>query len=165
MAGFDLQAFTECYVAAWNACDVSGMADLITEDVVWADPALPEPACGVPAVQEFMRMSFRAFPDLRFSEPDPPHVTANGEQVSWAWTMEGTMTGSVDNPGFAPTGRRMRVDGVDLWTMQDGRISRYRAFYDATDLARQLGIMPPSGSRAERLMVALQRLQARFVRR
>jgi steroid delta-isomerase-like uncharacterized protein len=165
MAGFDLQAFTKRYVAAWNACDVSAMAELITEDIVWADPALPEPARGIPAVQEFMRMSCRAFPDLRFRDPDPPHQTAGGEQVAWAWTMEGTMTGSVDPPGFAPTGRRMRVDGVDLWTMREGRIARYRAFYDGTDLARQLGIMPPSGSRVERVMVALQRLQARFLRR
>ncbi len=165
MAGSDLQAFTERYVAAWNACNVNAMAELVTEDIVWADPALREPACGISAVQEFMRMSFRAFPDLRFSEPDPPHVTANGEQVSWAWTMEGTMTGGMDEPGFAPTGRRMRVDGVDLWAMREGRIARYRAFYDATDLARQLAIMPSSGSRAERMMVALQRLQARLIRR
>jgi hypothetical protein len=33
------------------------------------------------------------------------------------------------------------------------------------DLARQLGIVPPSGSRAERGMVVLQRLQARLGRR
>ena len=163
--GLDLRAFIDRYVAAWNACDVDAMAELIVDDIVWADPALPEPACGVPAVQEFMRMSFRAFPDLRFSEPDPPHLTADGEQVAWAWTMEGTMHGSVDPPGFAPTGRRMRVDGVDLWRMRDGRIARYRAFYDATDMARQLGLMPPSGGRAERVTAALQRLQARFLRR
>jgi hypothetical protein len=59
----------------------------------------------------------------------------------------------------------MRVEGVDQWTMRDGRIARYRAFYDMNDLARQLGIVPPPGSRAERGMVALQRLQARLGRR
>jgi hypothetical protein len=75
------------------------------------------------------------------------------------------MKGSVEPPGFAPTGRRMQVDGVDLWRMRDGRIARYRAFYDVTDLARQLGIVPPSGSRAERMTVALQHFQARFLRR
>lgn len=140
------------------------MAELLTDDIVWADPALPQPARGIPAVQDFMRVSFRAFPDLHFSEPDPPHLTVTGDEIAWAWTMEGTMTGPVDPPGFAPTGRRMRVDGVDLWSMRDGRIARYRAFYDATDLARQLGIMPASGSRGERGMVAMQRLQARFLR-
>jgi ketosteroid isomerase-like protein len=40
------------------------------------------------------------------------------------------MRGIVDPPGFAPTGRGMRVDGVDLWRMRDERIAHYRAFYD-----------------------------------
>jgi ketosteroid isomerase-like protein len=141
------------------------MAEMLSDDVVWADPALPEPARGIPAVQEFMRVSFRTFPDLRFSEPDPPHLTVTGELVAWAWTMEGTMRGAAEPPGFAPTGRRMRVDGVDLWRMREGKIANYRAFYDVADLARQLGIMPSAGSRAERATVALQHLQARFIRR
>jgi hypothetical protein len=54
---------------------------------------------------------------------------------------------------------------VDLWTLRDGRISRYRAFYDMNDLARQLGIAPPPGSRGEKAMVTLQRLQARALKR
>ncbi len=161
----ELREFAERYVAAWNGCDTDAMAQLVTEDIVWADPALPAPARGVPEVQEFMRTSFRAFPDLRFSEPDPPAMAANGELVLWAWSMEGTHRGVIDPPGFAATGRAMRVDGIDQWTMRDGRIARYRAFYDMNDVARQLGIVPPPGSRAERGMVALQRLQARLARR
>jgi steroid delta-isomerase-like uncharacterized protein len=159
-----LHGFTERYTAAWNGCDTDAMAELITEDIVWADPALPEPARGVPAVQEFMRTSFRAFPDLCFGEPDPPALAVNGDVVLWAWYMEGTHRGAIDPPGFAATGQSMHVDGVDQWTMRDGRIARYRAFYDMNDVARQLGIAPAPGSRAERGMVALQRLQARFAR-
>ena len=124
----ELRSFVERYLAAWNGCDTDGMAQLITEDIVWADPALPEPARGVQAVQDFM-------------------------------------CGAIDPPGFAPTGRNVRVEGIDQWTMRDGRIARYRAFYDMNDLARQLGIVPAAGSGAERGMVALQRLQARFSRR
>ena len=160
----DLKGFTERYAAAWNSCDTDAMAELITEDIVWVDPALPEPARGIPAVQGFMRMSFQIFPDLRFSEPDPPHVSVNGDQVAWAWTMEGTFRGPIEPPGFAPTGKRMKIDGVDLWHMRDGRIADYRAFYDMSDLVRQLGILPEAGSRAERMTAALQRLQVRFQR-
>ena len=160
-----LRALVERYTGAWNSCDTDAMAQLITPDIVWADPALPEPARGIPAVQEFMRVGFRAFPDLHFGEPDPPLVAASGDVVLWAWYMEGTHRGPIDPPGFAPTGRAMRVEGIDQWTMRDGRIARYRAFYDMNDLARQLGIVPAPGSRAERAMVALQRLQARLARR
>jgi steroid delta-isomerase-like uncharacterized protein len=160
----DLRAFTERYVAAWNGCDTDAMAELITEDIIWSDPAMPEPARGIQAVQDFMRSSFRAFPDLRFGEPDPPVLAVTGDVVLWAWYMEGTHRGAIEPPGFAATGARMHVEGVDQWTMREGRIHRYRAFYDMNDLARPLGLVPAAGSRAERGMVALQRPQARLAR-
>ncbi len=160
----DMSDFTARYSAAWNACDTAAIAELVTEDIVWADPALPAPARGVAEVQEFMRASFRGFPDLRFGEPDPPQIAVRGDLVFWAWHMEGTHRGPIDPPGFAATGRRMRVDGVDRWTMRDGRIAVYRAFYDMNDLARQLGIVPAPGCAGERGLVALQRLQARLSR-
>ncbi|HEX3909083.1 MAG TPA: ester cyclase [Solirubrobacteraceae bacterium] len=164
MVPLDMHDFAERYMAAWNGCDTKAMAELVSEDVVWADPALPEPARGVAEVQEFMRTSFRAFPDLHFGEPDPRAMAVAGEVVFWTWTMEGTHRGAIDPPGFAATGKRMRVEGVDQWTFRDGRIALYRAFYDMNDLARQLGIVPAAGSTAERGMVALQRLQARLGR-
>jgi steroid delta-isomerase-like uncharacterized protein len=160
----ELGAFIGRYVAAWNGCDTAAMAELVTDDIVWADPALPAPARGIGEVQEFMRASFRSFPDLRFSEPEPRVIATEGDTVLWAWRMEGTQDGVIDPPGFAPTGARMGVDGLDHWAFRDGRIARYRAYYDMNDLARQLGIVPAPGSRAERGMVRLQRLQARFSR-
>jgi len=160
-----MREFTRRYLHAWNSHDAARIEPLVTEDVVWADPALPEPAVGVAAVQAFMADGWRAFPDLRFEEPDPPHLSVSGDQAAWAWRMHGRMLGPIDPPGFAPTGRSMQVDGVDHWIMRDGRIARYRAFYDMMDLARQLAIMPEAGSGAERATVRMQRVQARFIRR
>jgi steroid delta-isomerase-like uncharacterized protein len=141
------------------------MAELVTEDVVWADPALPEPARNVAEVQDFMRRCVRTFPDLHFTESDPPHLSTDGDRVAWGWRMTGTMRGYIDPPGLAPTGRRMEVQGVDIWEIREGRIGRYRAYYDLNEMVRQLGILPAAGSRAERASAALQRLQARLARR
>jgi steroid delta-isomerase-like uncharacterized protein len=136
-----VQAFIERYAAAWSDRDIDAMAELLTEDIVWIDPALPEPARSIPAVQEFMRVSFAGFPDLRFGEGDPPHLSVTGEQIAWAWTMEGTANGTAE-PGSPPNGPAIKVEGVDLWTMRDGRIAHYRAFYDMADLMRQLSATP-----------------------
>jgi hypothetical protein len=101
------------YLRAWNDHDAAPIADLVTDDVVWDDPALPVPARGPGAVQEFMRAAWRSFPDLRFDEPDEPHRTASGDQVAWAWRMRGTMSGLLVPPGFAPTGRTMDIDAAE----------------------------------------------------
>jgi len=156
----DLGAFCARYLAAWNDHDAGAMADLVTEDIVWEDPALPGAARGIAAVQAFMREAWVAFPDLRFDESDAPHRTAGGDQVAWRWRMRGTNTGPIDPPGFAPTGRGIEIEGVDLWTMRDGRIAVYRAFYDFNALAVQLGLAPGPGSRAQKAAVRLQRAGA-----
>jgi steroid delta-isomerase-like uncharacterized protein len=140
-----VQTFIERYAAAWNDCDVDALAQLITEDIVWVDPALPEPARGIPAVQEFVRGSFGVFPNLRFSELDPPHLSVAGDLIAWAWTMEGTVQIPAEPPAAPQTGPTVRIDGVDLWTMRDGRIALYRAFYDMADFTRQLSTPPPTG--------------------
>ena len=161
-----LQEFTQRYMAAWNGRDASAMDALVTDDIVWFDPALPQPARGKAEVRAFMEDSWRSFPDLRFSDVDPPFLVAQDDEVAWAWRMQGTFSGArIDPPGFAATGRRMDVRGIDEWLMRDGRIAHYRAYYDATELSRQLGIVPASGSGAEKAMAALQRLQARVMRR
>jgi steroid delta-isomerase-like uncharacterized protein len=161
----DIRAFVERYIAAWNGHDEGAIGELVTEDVVWADPALAQPARGIGELEAFMRDSLRTFPDLRFSEPDPPYLATVADRVVWAWRMQGTMKGPTPPPGFAPTGLAMDVQGLDMWTMRDGRIAGYRAFYDMNDLLRQLGIAPAPGSRAERAAAALQRLQVRIARR
>jgi len=166
-APFDLDLIQFCarYLAAWNGHDAAAMGDLVTEDVVWEDPALPEVARGPAAVQDFMREAWVAFPDLRFDETDDPHLSVAGDKVAWRWRMRGTKTGPIDPPGFAPTGRAIEIEGVDLWTMRDGRIARSRAFYDFNALAVQLGLAPAPGSRMEKGAVALQRLGARVTAR
>ena len=161
----DLAQFTARYLAAWNGHDAAALGDLVTDDIVWEDPALPEPARGPAAVQEFMRDAWVAFPDLRFDEGEDPHFSVAGDKVAWRWRMRGTNTGPIDPPGFAPTGKPIEIEGVDLWTMREGRIARYRAFYDFNALAVQLGLAPAPGSRIEKGAVMLQRLGARVMAR
>jgi steroid delta-isomerase-like uncharacterized protein len=156
--------FAERYVEAWNSHDAERIEPLVAPDVVWLDPALPEPARGVEEVKDFMRRSWAAFPDLRFTS-GPMWLDPNEDSMTWAWRMEGTHRGAIDPPGFAPTGKRIDIDGIDVWDFADGVIERYRAYYDMATLARQIGAMPSPGSPGERVGVLIQKTQARFARR
>jgi ketosteroid isomerase-like protein len=153
-----LRFWADRFLDAWNASDAAGVAALCTEDVVWTDPSAPEPFAGRAGVREFVRLTVDAFPDLHIVETSPPRWIPASATVLSPYRMTGTMLGPMDV--FAPTGRRVCVDGVDEWTFRGELLCGYRTYYDTIDAARQLGIMPEPGSRAERLMSRFQHIQA-----
>lgn len=61
-----LRPFLDHYVSAWNDRRPDVLVSLMTEDIVYRDPSLPEPARGHDQVPKFMEESFNAFPDLHF---------------------------------------------------------------------------------------------------
>src|SRR5215213_5966631 len=120
-----LREFTQRYMAAWNGRDASAMDELVTDDIVWQDPALAQTARSKADVRAFMEQSWRSFPDLTFSDAEDGFLVEQGDRIAWGWRMQATFTGApIDPPGFAATGRRMDVSGVDQWDLRDGRIAR-----------------------------------------
>jgi hypothetical protein len=54
----------------------------------------------------------------------------------------------------APTGTSIDLEGFDLVTVRDGKIVSNHAYVNGMEMARQMGVMPPAGSAAERAMLA-----------
>jgi hypothetical protein len=75
------------------------------------------------------------------------------------------MLGDSEDLGFAATGARICVEGIDAYDFRDELMCGCRTFYDSLDTARQLGILPAAGSPGDRLLARLQHVQARFQRR
>lgn len=151
-----VRAFTERWVEAWNAHDAEALAAMCTEDVVWEDPASPEIARGRDGVRAFLGNVWTIFPDLAFELPEPPLVATEGLRAAQVWRLTGTFLGR-DPSGFAPTGKRVDQEGIDLYEFRDGLVSHYRARYDLSESLRQMGLSPPRGGRAERAMAFIQR--------
>lgn len=152
----------EGLLAVWNEHDTTDLAKLVTEDVVWIDPILVEPARGVDGVRQLMENSWRAMPDQHFDVIGPPCYADDTQVLMVPWKMTGTHRGRFDPPGFAPTGRRIDVDGVDVYTFREHKIAHYVAYYDTSLLMRQFGILPASGSWEEKMFVAAQRLRTQL---
>jgi steroid delta-isomerase-like uncharacterized protein len=153
------------YLEAWNSLDADRVAVMCTDDVVWNDPALPEPAHGREGVRAFVRATAHAFPDFHVEELGRPYISSEEPRVLSRYRMTGTMLGPWEYANLAATGHSIDVLGVDEWTISGELMSHYRTYYDSLDMARQLGILPPVGSAADRAMAGLQHLQARFQRR
>jgi steroid delta-isomerase-like uncharacterized protein len=158
-----VRSFTQRWVDGWNAHDADSLLALCTDDVSWEDPAAPEIAHGHAEVREFLQTIWTIFPDLSFTFPEPPLLAVEGSRAAQVWQLSGTFLGP-DPTGFAPTGRHVDQEGIDLYEFRDGLVSRYRARYDVSESLRQMGLSPPRGGRAERAMAFLQRNAMRLRR-
>ena len=153
------------YTAAWNSGDGEGVAALCSEDISWRDAGLPEVVHGRDAVRQFVEDTFHAWPDFHVEERGSVLVSDTEPLALAPYRMTGTFSGAWEPLEIAPTGARISVEGIDEWRFRDGLMCRYCTYYDSIDMARQMGVLPAAGSRAESLLGALQPLQARFQRR
>ena len=95
---------------------------------------------------------FRAFPDFEMVVAD---MVAYGNKAAVRWTATGTFTGEGKFEGLTATGASVELEGLDLLTIEDGKIVENRAYTNATEMARQLGAMPPAGSAGEKAMLGM----------
>ena len=103
---------------------------------------------GRQAVADFWRETFAAVPDL---EMTVTRVVAGETQAAVEWRLSGNFTGGPFQ-GIDPTGKRIELRGLDLFELEDGEIVSNTAYYDGASFARQVGMLPPEGSGAERTM-------------
>lgn len=156
-----VREFVPRWLDAWNSHQPQGVLELLTEDIEVHDDSWPKKMHGHADVREFLEALWRAIPDMTFELLEGPYVIPGEPRASFRWRGTGTFTGLMDPPGFAPTGRRWEVDGADFQEYRDGRIRRLRVVFDLMTVARQLGVMPATGSRSERAMAATQRAATR----
>jgi len=167
-AGVDLEwlgSYAKDYLAAWNSHEPDRLLALMTDDIVYDDAAWPTQMRGHADVRAFLTSAWRALPDLTFDLVEGPYVVPGKPKAAFHWRGTATFTGPLEPPGFAPTGRRADFEGVDFHEYRDGLLARLRIDFDLMDFARQVGLLPARGSRAERAMAATQRLGARLRRR
>jgi predicted ester cyclase len=79
-----------------------------------------------------------AFPDGRSHIDD---LIAEGDRVVARWTDGGTHRG--EWMGIAPTGKRVTMTGVDIYRIENGRITDFWCSEDEFGLLRQLGATLP----------------------
>jgi len=91
---------------------------------------------------------FAAVPDL---ETTVTRLVAGEQQAAVEWRMRGTFNGAAYQ-GIEPTARPVEIRGFELFELQDGQIASATVYYDGLSFARQVGMMPPQDSGAERAM-------------
>jgi hypothetical protein len=62
--------------------------------------------------------------------------------------------GAVPFQGIRPTGRRVEIRGADIMEISGGLIQHNTIYYDGAAFARQIGMLPSQGSRADRALIS-----------
>lgn len=148
-----------------NEHDVRHIPTVFTEDIEFQVDAWPETIKGHAEMERYLTAMWRAMPDHRFELLEGPYLAEDGRHAAERGRAGGTVTGSFDPPGFGPTGTRVTTEFGGFYEFAGERAKRGRIIVNMNDVGVQVGAAPASGSRGERLAVAMQRLNARRMRR
>ncbi len=156
-------------LASWEARDLEGLVDCLSDDVEWYDPAMPDPpARGRAAVKAWAEAVIRAFPDFRYQVLPPICYATDGSRCAVKWRITASHLAPLEPPGYAPTGRRAEFEGVDLLEFEGDRVRGILTAFDPLPAAEQLlgiGLRPVAGTWRALLTVRVQRAAAWLARK
>lgn len=121
---------------AVNSGDFSAFDEVVAPGAMDHDPA-PGQASGPEGYRQFFTELRTAFPDLKVSVE---HLVADADNVAFAYTVSGTHQGPL--MGFAPTGKRMQVRGMQISKFADGKMVERWGSSDQLGILQQLGLAP-----------------------
>jgi steroid delta-isomerase-like uncharacterized protein len=135
------------YFDAMDRRDAAAMAAHWREDGV--EDVVPVGLMrGREELRDFFASMFAAIPDARTTVT---RLVAGEQSCAVEWRLEGTFDGA-PYMGIEPTGKHVELRGLDLLELEDGELVSNTAYFDGAGFARQIGLLPPDGSSADRAM-------------
>lgn len=123
------------YFDAFLRRDAAWMERHIAPTFVRHDPGLPFEVRGPQGVLQLHDALMPAFPDMKLPIDD---VIAEGEKVLVRLSVQATHSGRFGD--IAATGRKVRIDVLDLFQIRDDRLIEHWALLDNLGLMKQLAL-------------------------
>ena len=116
--------------------EIERAGEFVWEDVVEQVP-LPGQGPGLEGLQDILRAMRAGFPDIVFAIEEQ---ISEGDKVVSRFTWTGTHRGAF--LGIPATGKPVRVWGIVIDRLVEGRIKETRILMDTMGMMMQLGVMP-----------------------
>ncbi len=123
------------WIAAFNAHSVADIVALYADDAELYDSGMRHPRRGRIEIEQWFTTRFQTMPTITY---EPASQIFTGEQVAVTWTTHGKSPRLLGQRWLS---RPFQVDGVSIFTLQDGRIQKQRGYYD--HLATLEQVLPP----------------------
>jgi ketosteroid isomerase-like protein len=120
---------------------VDELPNLYADEAIMVTPDAGE-VRGRDAIAEYLETFSRAFPDASWEPLSQLEVGDTAMDEGW---FIGTHTGPLETPTgetIPATGKRVRLRECDVATVENGRITSHRFYFDQMDFAGQLGLAP-----------------------
>ncbi len=124
----------------YNTGNMSMVNMLISPDYVGHYSSQEEDFIGIEGFKKWVRTNRASYSDFRVTID---RVVVEGEMVCLQWTVTGTHDGPMGE--IPATGKRIKVKGLTLSRVLDGKIVEEWITWDLLGMYRQLGftVMPP----------------------
>lgn len=142
-----VRQIAERFLAAANAHDIEGMVSLWEPGSVETFPTFGETYRVPDEFTSNFQSLFDAVPDVSW---EIVSITTDADRAVVRSKMSGTHLGTYQ--GIDATGRHFTVETIDFLQIRDGKIVHNDVVLDGLEVLRQLGVLPPAGSRRERAM-------------
>ena len=127
------------YNDAWNAHDLDAIMSMHAPDMVFANHTAGESARGG-EVRAHIASIFAAWPDLSF---ETRRLYVREGLVVQEWTATATHAEEMRRGELvaAPTGERIKWDGLDVIPFEGGLVKRKDVYSDSVSILRQVGLL------------------------
>jgi steroid delta-isomerase-like uncharacterized protein len=135
----DLRETIGRYNDAWNAHDLNAIIAMHAPDMVFENHTAGERAEGAD-VREHIGRIFEAWPDIAF---ETRRLYVREDLVVQEWTARATHTRELRRGDLvaAPSGKRVRWEGLDVIPFGDGLVKRKDVYSDSVAILRQVGLL------------------------
>jgi len=118
----------------WNKGNLNVVDDLIALDYVihMGNKDL----VGIDNYKNFVKIYRNAFPDIYYTVND---LIAEDDKVVERWSAQGTHKGEL--LGIPPTNKKLKVTGIDIVRIKEGKMVERWAEYDFQGMMEQLGVI------------------------
>jgi steroid delta-isomerase-like uncharacterized protein len=130
--------------------DLDAAFEFINSDTVDDFVAIGE-FRGKPTIRRFFDELLAAFPDF---EMTVDRIVGDRSTAVVQWHAAGSFSGGKFQ-GIEPTGKHVEIRGVDVMEITDGLVRHNTIYYDGASFARQIGLLPCTGSGTDKAMLSV----------
>ncbi len=129
------RALVSQWIEAFNGHNVLAILSLYADNAELYDSGMKHPRRGRAEIEQWFTTRFQTMPSITYIPASQLYTEA---QAAVPWTARGRSPRLL---GQSWLSRPFQVDGVSIFTLQNGRIQKQRGYYDHLSTLEQ--ILPP----------------------